>query len=48
MGIHSDTINKIYKLAKKFTKGCVRNMSQVGEKYDPKKFGRVANKAVQG
>ena len=40
MSIHSDAINKIYKLAKKF-KGLVPSgISQVGEIHDAKKLNR--------
>ena len=38
MSIYRDQIDKIFKTAKKFSKSVIRNFSQVGEKYDPKKF----------
>ncbi len=37
MSEHSTAIAKIIRLARRF-KGPVKGMSQVGEKYDPKKF----------
>lgn len=40
MSIHTDQINKLYRLVKKFNKDRIRNFSQVGEKYDPEKFDR--------
>ncbi len=39
MSIYADEIDKIYRLAKEIPKGSIGSFSQVGEKYDPKKFG---------
>ncbi len=40
MSIYTDQIRRLYKLAKKFNKTACTSFSQVGEKYDPKKFNR--------
>lgn len=42
MSIYADEIDKIYRLAKKFGNERIQSFSQVGEKYDPKKFGSTA------
>ncbi len=39
MSMYTDQINKIYRMAKNVGKTSIRSFSQVGETYDPKKFG---------